>query len=100
LSPQTIRQQLEFRLEENVPLSPRDAYFDFQAVRTTARDHLPVSVTVCSRAIADAYYEACRIAKVTPLSFEVESAAIARAVLPRNDKGTRILLDFGKSRTG
>ncbi len=100
LTPREVRQQLEFRLEENVPLSPRDAYFDFSYLRSKGHEGRPVSVTVCAKEVADAYHEACRAALVTPLSFEVESAAIARAVLPRGDRGTRVLIDFGRSRTG
>jgi type IV pilus assembly protein PilM len=97
-----IRQQIEFRLEENVPLSPRDAYFDFRlSNETSANDgQQRVVVTVCAKEVVDAYYEACRIAKVVPLSFEVESAAIARSVLPKGDRGTRVLLDFGRTRAG
>ncbi len=95
-----VRQQLEFRLEENVPLSPRDAYFDFSYLRPRDGGRRSVSVTVCAKEVVDAYHKACRAALMTPISFEVESAAIARAVLPRGDRGTRALLDFGRSRTG
>lgn len=101
LSEKEIRQQLEFRLEENVPLSPRDAYFDFQwADSPAAVNQRTVAVTVCARELVDAYYEACRLARLVPLSFEIEPTAIARAALPRYDRGTRVLLDFGKTRTG
>lgn len=95
------RQQLEFRLEENVPLSPRDAYFDFSLTPLDdSGRRARATVTVSAREIVDKYYEACRLAKVTPLSFEVESAALARAVLPEGDPGTKLLVDFGKTRTG
>lgn len=101
LSQKEIRAQLEFRLEENVPLSPRDSYFDFHISPPTSHNGMcPVAVTVCAKEVIDAYYEACRQAEIMPLSFEVESEAIARAVLPHNDKGTRLLIDFGKTRTG
>lgn len=101
LSLKEIRAQLEFRLEENVPLSPRDSYFDFHISPSVSKGgRCPVAVTVCAKEVVDAYYEACRQADITPLSFEVESQAIARAVLPRNDRGTRLLIDFGKTRTG
>lgn len=99
LTPSEIRQQIEFRLEENVPLSPRDAYFDFNIAPGEGKSDR-AAVTVCPKELVDSYYEACRRAKVTPISFEVESAAIARSALPGDDRGTRVLLDFGKTRTG
>ncbi len=46
------------------------------------------------------YYEACIGAGVTPLSFEVEAQAIARATIPKGDTGTHMIVDFGKTRTG
>lgn len=95
-----IRNLVEFRLEENVPLSPRDAYFDYHISKDKSDGRLLASVTVCARELVDKYYEACRHARVTPLSFEVESQAIARAVLPEKDHGTKLLVDFGKTRTG
>jgi len=78
-----IRGLLEFRLEENVPLSPRDAFFDYEIIDSPLKaDTLLVSVTVYSRDTIMGYYEACRGAGLTPMSFEVEAQAIARASLP------------------
>ncbi len=95
-----IRELLEFRLEENVPLSPRDAYFDYRLRPSEGGGSLTASVAACPKIVADAYYETCRAAGLMPLSFEVESQAIARAVLPAGDSGTKLLVDFGKTRTG
>lgn len=96
-----IRGQLEFRLEENVPLSPRDAYFDYHIFDDAVDDSkMTVSVTVYAKETINGYYEACRKAGVTPLSFEVEAQAIARASIPKSDVGTHLIVDFGKTRTG
>lgn len=92
---------LEFRLEENVPLSPRDAFFDYDVVEDDLRAGVSrVLVTAYARDTVMNYYEACTKAGVTPLAFEVEAQAIARATLPRKDKGTYMIVDFGKTRTG
>ncbi len=96
-----IRGLLEFRLEENVPLSPRDAYFDYEFIPggTSAAEYR-VLVTVYARETVQSYYEACRTAGLTPISFEVEAQAIARATIPNDDQGTHMIVDFGKTRTG
>jgi type IV pilus assembly protein PilM len=99
LSPQEIYSALEFRLEENVPLSPRDAEFDYTRVGTSGADERVV-VTVYAKETVLAYHEACRIAEVTPLSFEVEAQALARSVVREGDMGTYLIVDFGKTRTG
>lgn len=96
-----IRGLLEFHLEENVPLSPRDAFFDYDIVYDDLHEGVyRVLVTVYARDTILNYYEACRMAGVTPLAFEVEAQAIARASLPRGEKGTYLIVDFGKTRTG
>lgn len=96
-----IRNILEFRLEENVPLSPRDAYFDYELVPApgTATD-LRVLVTAYAKETIEHYYEACRTAGLVPLSFEVEAQAIARATIPFANQGIHMIVDFGKTRTG
>lgn len=96
-----IRGLLEFRLEENVPLSPRDAFFDYDIIPDDLKtDTLRVSVTAYARETITNYYEACVSAGMTPISFEVEAQAIARATIPKNDIGTHLIVDFGKTRTG
>jgi type IV pilus assembly protein PilM len=96
-----IRGLLEFRLEENVPLSPRDAHFDYEVISDIDSSHeYRVLVTVYARETIDSYYEACRSAELVPIAFEVEAQAIARATIPKTDKGTHLIVDFGKTRTG
>ena len=101
LEPSKIRGLLEFRLEENVPIAPRDAYFDYHIFdHRQDTESLTVSVTVYDRETIDRYYEVCERSGVKPLSFEVEAQAIARASVPPNDPGTYLIVDFGKTRTG
>jgi len=96
-----IRSLLEFRLEENVPLSPRDAFFDYDVIEEDPHDQmLRVSVTAYAKDTVMSYYDACREAGVIPISFEVEAQAIARATIPHGNNGTHMIVDFGKTRTG
>lgn len=101
VSAKEIRDLLEFKLEENVPLSPRDALFDFAVVGDEAKtNELRVSVAVYARETIMGYFNACRDAGLLPLSFEVEAQAIARATIPNGDLGTYMIVDFGHTRTG
>ncbi len=96
-----IHNLLEFRLEENVPISAREAIFDYQMLANDNKSNeAQVVVAAYQRNIVLKYYDVCRAAELTPLSFEVESQAMARAVVPAQCKDTVMLIDFGKSRTG
>lgn len=96
-----IRGLLEFRLEENVPLSPRDAYFDYAIVGLDTEHRMKrVVVVVYAQATINSYYQACKNAELLPLSFEIEAQAIARASIPQIHEGTYMVVDFGKTRMG
>jgi len=96
-----IRGLLEFKLEENVPLSPADAYFDYEIIgKDNATKEYRVIVAVYAQSTINSYYEACMGAGLTPLSFEIEAQAIVRATVPHMNEGTYMLVDFGKTRMG
>ena len=100
-SPSEIRGLLEFKLEENVPLSPRDAFFDYEIVERKKEENLlRVVVTVYGRETVQQYYEACSASGIMPLSFEVEAQAIARAITKQSSHGSSMIVDFGERHTG
>lgn len=101
LSEKEIRGTLEFRLEENVPLAPQEALFDYDILHDTTDDgHVRVTVAAYARDTIMRYHEACVNAGVIPLSFEIEAQAIARATIPHDDRNAYAIVDFGKTRTG
>ncbi len=96
-----VRSLLEFRLEENVPIPARDVFFDYSLLPVPLESRVTkVVVAAYARETIQTYYDACVLAGLTPLSFEVEAQAMARAVIPNNIAGSVMLVDFGKTRTG
>jgi len=96
-----IRSLLEFRLEENVPIPVREAFFDYDVLEGDETDKtVRVVVAAYARETIQAYYEACISAKLFPVAFEVEAQAMVRAVVPSDYNDTVMLVDFGKTRTG
>ena len=99
--PKEIRSLLEFRLEENVPIPAREAFFDYDILEGETTDKtLRVVVAAYARETILNYYDACKEAGFIPLSFEVEAQAMVRSVLPEFSTGAHLLVDFGKTRTG
>ncbi|HEU4677824.1 MAG TPA: pilus assembly protein PilM [Candidatus Paceibacterota bacterium] len=100
-APKDVRGLLEFKLEENVPLSPRDAYFDYAFVGEDEENkQTRVAVAVYARSTINSYFEACSKAGLMPLSFEIEAQAIARASVSKSITDTCLIVDFGKTRMG
>jgi len=99
-SSEEMRGLLEFKLQENVPLSPREALFDYEIVENSGEDAHCVVVTVYGKSTVSEYYDACTAAGFVPLSFEVEAQAIARAVASKREQGSTMVVDFGERHVG
>ncbi len=96
-----VRNLLEFRLEENVPIPSKDVFFDYCILPNDGTGKtVKVAVAAYAKETIQTYYNACIEANLHPLSFEVEAQAMARAVIPSNMTGAAMLVDFGKTRTG
>jgi type IV pilus assembly protein PilM len=97
-----MRNNIEFQLEDNVPLSPAEVIFDFDPIRLeeSKSTNIDVSVSVMPETIIRSYAETIEASGLVPLSFEIEAQAIARAVVPFGDLGTYMIVDFGKTRSG
>lgn len=92
----SLREGVEFDLEAHVPLPPGETLFDFEKVKETV-DGTVVAVSAYARRVVDTYEKVFRMAGITLRSLEVESHALARAVLSPDDKDRVVMVvDFGK----
>lgn len=100
--PDEIYGSLELQLEEHVPLSVSEAVFGYDIVRGIPDDaaFIELNVTVYPRSIVEEYASVFSETGIMPLRFEIEAHAVSRAVVPKGDRGTFMILDFGKTRTG
>ncbi len=97
-----LRENISFHLEEHVPVPPEEAVFDYTVIKEskTKKGFLEVAVSVIPKKEMDVYLGLFDGTGLTPLSFEIEADAIGRAIIPRGDRGTYMVMDFGKNRSG
>lgn len=100
-----LRDSVEFKIEENVPLSLSNAVFDFIILKqhiskNEKKDHMDVIVSVLPVKVVSAYIEVLETAGIVPVSFQVESQAIARAVIKKGDRDTYLVVNLGEDKTG
>jgi type IV pilus assembly protein PilM len=97
-----IRSVIETHLEEYVPVSVAEAIFDYQILKeaNTPKDSLNLEVSVIDEKVAESYLQVFEETGLTITSFENEAQAVARAVIPEEEKDTCMVVDFGGSRTG
>lgn len=94
-----LRAGVEFGLEAHVPLPPAETVFDFEPVRQVQAGTV-VAVTAYARRMVDSYTSVFKDAGVVLRSLEVESQALARAVLSKEDREKVVMvLDLGRQAT-
>lgn len=96
-----IRGSIELQLEDNIPISPAEAVFDYEIIndKTYGKD-TEVEIAAFPRTIIENYLSVFHDVALSPLAFEIEAHAISRSVIDVEDNGTTMIIDFGKTKTG
>ncbi len=99
---QEIKQSIEFKLEENVPLSLSEAIFFFDIIPNSLEDEDRrfASVSVAPRELVMSYLEVLKSAGLTAISFEVQAKACAHSLVQINSKGTVIIVNIMEHKSG
>ncbi|MFZ2484548.1 MAG: pilus assembly protein PilM [Minisyncoccia bacterium] len=96
-----LRDAVAFIIEENVPVSLVESVFDFEIIDEDAnRSKIKLAVSVLPRSLVSSYIELFESAGITPISFDLESQAIARAVIHRGDKRPHLIVNLSSKKTG
>ena len=99
LAPKELRSAIELSLEDHIPVDPAESVFDYELIDETDQGY-EVQVSVLPQDVVSSYLDVFAKASLSPLSLELESQAIARAVVPAGDEGTHMIIDFGEKGTG
>jgi type IV pilus assembly protein PilM len=103
VAPQDLRSAVIYEAENYIPVAVEDAYLDFKIVSSTKNDldHLDVLLVAMPKLTVDPYVSSLKSSGLQPVSLEVESLAISRALIQNNFSDSPILIiDFGATRTG
>lgn len=96
-----IRQNIEFKLEENVPLPASEVLFYFDILPAAiSKGVLRASVSVVPRAYIEQYSSILSRAGMSAMAYEVVPRAIARAVVPKDSTETHLIVHMMRHKTG
>lgn len=96
-----LREEIEFVLEENVPLSGPEALFDYRIVGEGEKPgFVRVAVTVYPKDIINRYVSLFKECGLVPVSFLMDAQALADALITKGDTGTYLIVDIGEVKTG
>lgn len=96
-----IRQNIEFKLEENVPLPASDAVFFFDKLpESMSNGKTYASVSVSPKELVNSYLSALQQAGLTVVSFEIQPKAIARSVVAHTSSDAQLIVHVMDKKTG
>lgn len=99
MAKEKIKEALELQLEEYVPLAAKEAIFDFDVIRESEKEnHIDMNIIAFPKEFVEGYRNAFRQSGFTPLAFEMEAHAFARAIVPETEQGNIMAVDFGRTR--
>ena len=99
--PEGMKDAVAFIIEENVPISLAESVFDFEVVSEDGdTGEIKVAVSVLPKNIVSAYVTLFESAGITPISFDLESRAIARAVIRKGNKQPILIINLSTKKTG
>lgn len=96
-----LKEAVRWEIEQNIPLKIDEVYYDWQMVETPAAvPHQDILISAAPRRLVDGYVAVLKKCGLVIKSMEVESVAVARALVKdlRTD-GPVLLVDLGATRT-
>lgn len=99
--PQGLRDAVAFIIEGNAPVSLGESIFDFEIISDDkSAGEINVAVCVLPESVVKSYIDLFESAGITPISFDTESQAIARAVVGRGDRRSHLIINICENKTG
>ncbi len=98
IDPGAWKTALEQRLDEYIPLPPTEVAFAVAATGPVGQETPVVGVGYAHRVIEESL-STFEEAGLTVRAIESETFSMARALLPRNDKDTVLIIDIGRTTT-
>ena len=93
-----LRDAAAFIIEENAPVSLSKSIFSFEVLDKP--NDFKVAVSVLPTDVAETYIETFELAGLTPVSFDIESQAIARSLVKKGDERSHLIIYLGHRRVG
>jgi type IV pilus assembly protein PilM len=96
-----LKSAILFEVENYIPLPLNKVYLDWEKILTSPlTQNQEILVCACPKEIVDSYLEVLKKSNLEPVAFEIETMALARALIPEKDRKSSILiLDIGETRS-
>ena len=96
-----IRQAIEFKIEENVPLKVDEVSFEYKIIKkpNNKKEDLLVDVFVIPKKVINDYNDVLYQSGLLPISFEIESVSTAKSVVPDLEDNSVLIVNIKDNST-
>lgn len=101
MAPDELKVAIELEVENYIPLPINDVYLDYEVLPTIKKyiNHKEILISASPKKLVDTYVSCFKKAGLIPLALELESSAIARAIIKKGNKLPTLIIDFGELET-
>jgi len=102
MTEEELKLAVPFEAENYIPMPIDEVYLDFQVISPIKDyfNHIEVLIVATPKKIVDSYVSCFKKAGLVPIVLEVESEAIARALIKKETNSSlTVLIDFGENNT-
>lgn len=102
MTEEELKLAVPFEAENYIPLPIDEVYLDFQVIKLNENDsnHIHLLINVMPKSIIDSYVECFKKAGLIPCILEIESQAIVRTLLKKEESFLPVIfIDFGETKT-
>lgn len=102
MTKQELNKAVKFEAENYIPLPLDEVYLDFQIIKSLKKDasHYNILIAALPKKIIDSYVSSIKKAGLIPVTLEIESQAISRALIKgKISQEPVLLIDLGATRT-
>jgi hypothetical protein len=101
VEPKDVKSAIEFKIEENVPWPADKVVFDYVVMeQRKSQDTMTAVVSALPSKFVDIYMDLFSSSGLIPYVFEIESQAIARALISPDDTSVYLIAHFHKDKVG
>ena len=99
LKPKEIHDILDFKIEENIPLSAKEAVFDYEIIPNLKKTPgLDIMVFAASLGVVEEFYSIFEAAGLTPMIFSPESNNVARSLIKGTNEQIIVIVNIRESK--
>jgi len=94
-----LEEALRLNFQEAFSADPEDFYLDWQIINETKLSN-DIFLAAAPKSLVNNYLNALQMAQLNPLALEIDTVALIRSIIPKEERQPLVILDLGYRKCG